>query len=104
MTPAREMTNKKSISPLQPFGWPPKSGCMPMSGNAVLVVELPELLSTDPPPVELFEVVDELPLVEVDSPELVSAGKVVTPGVVKLVEDPPGSVAPNEEPQRGSNT
>jgi len=35
------------------------------------------------PVVELLEVVDELPLVEVDSPELVAAGRVVTPGVVK---------------------
>ena len=31
------------------------------------------------PVVELLEVVDELPLVEVDSPELVAAGRVVTP-------------------------
>lgn len=69
-----------------------------MSGNAVSVVELPELPSTDPPPVELLEVVDELPLVEVDSPELVSAGKVVTPGVVKLVEDPPGLLHPTRSP------
>jgi hypothetical protein len=35
-------------------------------------------------------VLEELPLVEVDSAELVSPGRVVTPGVVKPVDAAPG--------------
>lgn len=95
MVPSREMTNRKSILPLQPIGGPPKSGCgVPMSGIAAFVVdEEPALPSAGSPPVELLEVevLDELLLLEVLPPELESAGRVVTPGVVKPVVDTPGS-------------
>lgn len=77
------MTKRKSILPLQPIVGSPKSGIMPMSGNTASVVEVLELASADPLPVELPEVVDEPPLVEVDSPEVVSGGRVVVAGVVK---------------------
>jgi hypothetical protein len=54
-----------------------------MSGNRSSVVDVPalsELLD------ELPDVLDEPSLVELDPPELDSSGRVVTPGVVKLVE------------------
>jgi len=53
------------------------------------VVEVPEL-SPEPLPEELPDELDELSLVELDPPELDSSGRVVTPGVVKLVEVAPG--------------
>ena len=62
-----------------------------MSGNAASVVEVPALPSAETLPGELPEVLEELPLVEVDPPELVSSGRVVTLGVVvKLVVVAPG--------------
>ena len=86
MVPSREMTNRKSILPLQPIGGPPKSGIMPISGSEVPVVDdepvLPSAL-----PLDVLEVPDDPSPVEVDSPELVSLGRVVTPGVVKPVDD-----------------
>ena len=60
-----------------------------MSGNTALVVDEPELPSAEPLPVEVLEVLevlDEPSPVEVDSPELMSLGRVVTAGVVKPVE------------------
>lgn len=109
MVPSREMTNRKSILPLQPIGGPPKSGCgVPMSGNAAFVVdEEPALPSAESPPVELLEVevLDELLLLEALPPELEPAGRVVTPGVVKPVVDTPGSLqaasATNARVRRG---
>jgi hypothetical protein len=81
--------------PLQPIDGPPKSGTMPMSGNVAPVVDdEPELPSAEPLPVELLEVLVELPPVEVDSPAPVSSGRVVVPGVAKPVEDPPGLLHP----------
>ena len=65
-----------------------------MSGIAAFVVdEEPALPSAEPPPVELLEVLVELlPVEELDSPELVSAGRVVTPGVVKPEDEVPESL------------
>ena len=57
---------------------------------AAFVVDEPELPSAEALPVELLEVPDELPAVEVDSPELVSLCTVVTAGVVNPVDDAPG--------------
>jgi hypothetical protein len=59
-----------------------------MSGNAASVVEVPELPSAEPLPVEVLETP---PVVELASPELVSPGSDITPGVVvKLVVAAPG--------------
>lgn len=88
MKALREMTKRKSILPLQPGGCGSKSGGMPMSGNAASVVEVLELPSPEPLPVEVLE---EPPVVELAPAELVSSGREVTPGVVvKLVVVPPG--------------
>jgi hypothetical protein len=88
MIPAREMTNRKSILPLQPGGPGSKSGGVPMSGNRASVVDVPALSELLPD--ELPDELDEPSLVELDPPELDSSGRVVTPGVVKLVEVAPG--------------
>ena len=102
------MTNKKSIFPLQPIGGPPKSGITPMSGKtAAPEVEEPELPFAEPLPVELLEVevLDELLDDVLASPELESAGRVATSGVVKPVVDTPGSLqaasATNARARRG---
>jgi len=58
---------------------------MPISGNEAPVVDdEPVLPSAELLPVELLvlEVLDEPPLVEVESPALVSSGRVAMPGVV----------------------
>ncbi len=73
----REMTNRKSIFPLQPAGVPsPKSGMSPRSrvGSVVSALPLPEPLSA---------VVDVPELLELDEELLDEAsGTVVIPGVV----------------------
>jgi hypothetical protein len=74
----REMTNRKSIFPLQPAGVPsPKSGTSPRSRAGSVVV------SALPPPEPLSSVVDVPELLELDEDPLDEpSGTVVIPGVV----------------------
>jgi hypothetical protein len=73
-----------------------------MSGNMASVVEVPELsaesLSDELP------VLDEPSLVELEPPELDSSGRVVTPGVVKLVEVAPGPLQATRRAARERRT
>jgi hypothetical protein len=74
-----------------------------MSGNMASVVEVPEL-SAEPLPEELPDELDEPSLVELDPPELDSSGRVVTPGVVKLVEVAPGPLQATRRAARERRT
>jgi hypothetical protein len=90
-----EITNRKSIFPWQPIGWPPKSGITPMSSVDTAPVVVP-LALTAPLPLSSPLVLPEL-LVLVELPEVSEPLEADVIGCGPLVKPDDATVSPHPD-------
>ena len=83
----REMTNSRSILPLQPTGLPSRSGMVPRSSNGCVVSPTPDSPEVDPVDVELLPAPEPVLSIAVVSP-VDPAGTVVISGVLENPDEP----------------